>query len=64
MKYKVKSPIMLHGVLIQDGEVELAKEQADRLLELEAIEEVKRSSRGSKDDKMIRKIRWWSRCPP
>lgn len=50
MKYKVKSPLMLHGVLIQEGEIDLTKEQADRLLELEVVEETKRSGRGSKDD--------------
>jgi len=50
MKYKVKSPIILHGVLIQDGEVELNKEQAKRLIELEAIEDLKREPNNNNND--------------
>ncbi len=49
MKYKVLKPIMYHGKVITDGEIELDKEQAERLLELEAVEEPKKK-RGSGDD--------------
>lgn len=48
-KYSVVNPVLLGGVIITSGVIELNQKQAERLLEFDAIESVAVETVGEKD---------------
>lgn len=50
-KYLIVNPVLLNGVVLSSGEVELNDEDAKRLVELKVVEEIEKPSKKSTNQK-------------
>lgn len=51
VKYSIVKPLLQNGVILSSGEVELNAEEAKRLVELEVVDEIEKTSKKSTSQK-------------